>query len=64
MSSWNLDRYTTPPPEGASVEGRRRTILVARQLGGDFDREEGRNAQIYLIFSLELDDLQLEAEDV
>ena len=52
------------PPEGASVEGRRRTFLVARQLGADSDGEEGRNAQIYLIFSLEAEDLQLEAEDL
>ena len=52
------------PPEGASVEGRRQTFLVARQLGADSDREEGRNAQIYLIFSLETEDLQLEAEDL
>ena len=52
------------PPEGALVEGRRRTFLVARQLGADSDREEGRNAQIYLIFSLEAEDLQLEVEDL
>ena len=38
--------------------------MVARQLGADSDGEEGRNAQIYLIFSLKAEDLQLEAEDL
>ena len=52
------------PPEGASVEGRRRTFLAARQVGVNADKAEGRNEQIYLIFSLEADDLQLEADDL
>ena len=52
------------PPEGVSVEGRRQTFLAARQLGADSNKEEGRNEQIYLIFSLEAEDLQLEAEDL
>ena len=38
--------------------------MAARQLGADSDKEEGRNKQIYLIFSLEAEDLQLEAEDL
>ena len=38
--------------------------MVARQLGADSDKKEGRNEQIYLIFSLEAEELQLEAEDV
>ena len=38
--------------------------MVTRQLGADSDEEEGRNEQIYLIFSLEVEDLQLEAEDL
>ena len=50
------------PPEGALVKGWRQTFLAARQLGADSDKEEGRNKQIYLIFSLEAEDLQLEAE--
>ena len=38
--------------------------MAARQLGADSDEEEGRNEQIYLIFSLEAEDLQMEAEDL
>ena len=38
--------------------------MVARQLRADSDGEEGRNEQIYLIFSLEAEDLQLEVEDL
>ena len=52
------------PPEGASVEGQRRTFLAARQLRADSDEEDGRNEQIYLIFSLEAEDLHLELEDL
>ena len=52
------------PPEGVSVEGRRQNFLAARQLGVESDVEEGRNEQIYLIFSLEVEDLKLEAEDL
>ena len=56
--------HYSPPPEGASVEGRRQTFLAARQLGADSDDEEGKNEQIYLIFLLEAKDLQLEAEEL
>ena len=38
--------------------------MVARQLRVDSDKEEGRKKQIYLIFSLEVEDLQLEAENL
>ena len=55
--------YSPPPPEGELVEGGKQTFLVARQLRADSDEEEGRNKQIYLVFSLEVEDLQLEAED-
>ena len=47
------------PPEGALVERWRRTFLAARQFGADSDKIEGRNKQIYLLFSLEAEDLQL-----
>ena len=50
------------PPEGLLVEGQRQTFLAAGQLGADSDEMEGRNKQIYLLFSLEVEDLQLEVE--
>ena len=37
--------------------------MAARQLGADSDKMEGRNVQIYLLFSLEAEDLKLEAQD-
>ena len=55
--------HYSPPPEGALVQGRRRTFLAARHLEADSDKMEGRNEQIYLLFSLEAEDLQLEVED-
>ena len=38
--------------------------MAARQLRADSDGEEGRNKQIYSIFSLEAEDLQLGAGDL
>ena len=46
------------------MAGRRQTFLAARRLGADFDKMEGRNKQIYSLYSLEAEDLQLEAEDL
>ena len=37
--------------------------MAARQLRADFNKMEGRNEQIYSLFSLEAEDFHLEAED-
>ena len=64
VESGPLHYYSPPPPEGVLEEGQRQTFLAARQLGVDFDEIEGRNKQIYSLFSLEAEDLQPEAEDI
>ena len=63
MLLYNLVRYITPPRRGVG-KGRRQTFFTARWLRTDFLKMEGRNEQIYLLFSLEAEDLQLEAKDL